>query len=142
MKKENLPKEFQERIDRFNKLFIQGTLNTENPRNFEEDNLFEYEMLCMTEAVKLIEFIKDEYTYRALLTESGAKSFYEFIQFLVDKGLKLDGEHTGNTMRQSFSLALCYITRPDLIPYMHGSLSPLVGDSGYYDDRSDMPTSI
>ena len=39
MKKEDLPKEFQERIDRFNKLFIQGTLNTDNPHNFEEDSL-------------------------------------------------------------------------------------------------------
>lgn len=139
MKKEDLPKEFQERIDRFNKLFIQGTSNTENPHNFEEDSLFEYEMFCMKEALKIVEFIKDKETYEALLAESGTKSFYEFIEFLKDKGLQLDDGHSGNTMGQSFSLAQCYITRPDLIPYMHGSLAPLVGDSGYHDDRSDIP---
>lgn len=139
MKKENLPKEFQERIERFNKLFIKGTLNTENPHNFEEDDLFEYEMYCMTEAMKLVEFIKDEDTYDALLTEAGTKSLYELTEFLKDKGLKLDDGHTGNTMGSSFSLFLCYIKRPDLVPYMHGSLSALVGDAGYYDDRSDLP---
>ena len=139
MNKEDLPKEFQERIDRFNKLFIQGTLNTENPHNFEEDKLFEYEMFCMTEAVKIIEFIKDKDTYKALLTEAGTKSLFEFVEFLENKGLKLDAGHSGNTMKQSFTLVLCYINRPDLVPYMHGSLAPLVGDSGYYDDRSDMP---
>lgn len=139
MNKEDLPKEFQERIDRFNKLFIQGTLDTENPHNFEEDELFEYEMLCMKEALKIVEFIKDKDTYEELLAESGTESSYEFIKFLKDKGLQLDDGHSGNSMGQSFSLARCYITRPDLIPYMHGSLAPLVGDSGYYDDRSDIP---
>ncbi len=139
MKKENLPKEFQERIDRFNKLFIQGTLDTENPHNFEEDELFEYEMYCMSEAMKLVEFIKDEDTYNALLTEADTKSLYELIEFLKGKGLKLDDGHTGNTMGSSFSLFLCYIKKPDLIPYMHGSLASLVGDVGYYDDRSDLP---
>ena len=139
MKKENLPKEFQERIDRFNKLFIQGTLDTENPHNFEEDELFEYEMLCMKEALKIVEFIKDKETYEALLAESGTNSFYEFSKFLKDKGLQLDDGHSGNTLGQSFSLARCYITRPDLIPYMHGSLALLVGDKGYHDDRSDIP---
>lgn len=139
MKKEDLPKEFQERIDRFNKLFIQGTLNTENPHNFEEDSLFEYEMFCIKEALKIVEIIKDKETYEALLAESGTKSFYKFTKFLKDKGLQLDDGHSGNTIGQCFSLALCYITRPDLIPYMHGSLAPLVGDSGYYDDRSDIP---
>lgn len=139
MKKENLPKEFQERIDRFNKLFIQGTLDTENPHNFEEDELFEYEMYCMSETMKLVEFIKDEDTYNALLTEADTKSLYELIEFLKGKGLKLDDGHTGNTMGSSFSLFLCYIKKPDLIPYMHGSLASLVGDAGYYDDRSDLP---
>ena len=139
MKKENLPKEFQERIDRFNKLFIQGTLDTENPHNFEEDKLFEYEMFCMTEAIKIAEFVKDNDTYDALSAESNTKSFYEFIEFLKDKGLKLDDGHSGNTMGSSFSLFLCYITKPELVPYMHGSLASLVGDSGYYDDRSDIP---
>lgn len=139
MKKENLPKEFQERIERFNKLFIKGTLDTENPHNFEEDELFEYEMFCMTEAMKFAEFIKDEDTYDALLTEADTKSSYEFVKFLKDKGLELDDGHSGNTMGSSFSLFLCYIKRPDLVPYMHGSLASLVGDAGYYDDRSDLP---
>lgn len=29
--------------------------------------------------------------------------------------------------------------RPELVPYMHGCLAQLVGDEGYYDDRSDVP---
>ena len=139
MKKENLPKEFQERIDRFNNLFIQGTLNTENPHNFEEDDLFEYEMFCMKEALKIAELIKDKETYEALLAESGVETLSEFIEFLKNKGLELDEGHSGNTVGQSFTIARCYITRPELVPYMHGSLAPLVGDDGYYDDRSDIP---
>lgn len=142
MKKEDLPKEFQERIERFNRLFSEGTKDTNNPHNFEEDDLFKYEIFCIEEAIKITEFIKDKETYESLLEKSTTKSFYEFVESLKEKGLQLDDGHSGNTMRQSFSLAGCYLTVPELIPYMHGSLAPLVGDAGYHDDRSDLPKHI
>ena len=39
----------------------------------------------------------------------------------------------------SWRLFECYKIRPDWIPYMHGCLATLIGDEGYYDDRSDIP---
>ena len=39
----------------------------------------------------------------------------------------------------SWRLFKCYKVHPDMVPYMHGCLAPLVGDEGYYDDRSDIP---
>lgn len=142
MKKEDLPQLFQDRIERFNRLFLEETKDTDNPHNFEESNLYEYEMFCIEEALKIIEFIKDKETYDSLLEKSTTKSFYEFVEFLKEKGIQLDDGHSGNTMSQSFSLAECYLTIPELTPYMHGSLAALVGDSGYYDDRSDLPKHI
>lgn len=48
-------------------------------------------------------------------------------------------EHSGNTMGMSWLLYRTYLFSPELVPYMHGSLAPLIGDEGYYDDRSDLP---
>ena len=39
--KEQLPKEFQDRIERFNRLFSKGA-----GHSFEEDDLYQYEMHC------------------------------------------------------------------------------------------------
>lgn len=39
----------------------------------------------------------------------------------------------------SWLLFRTYRERPELVPYMHGCLAQLVGDEGYYDDRSDVP---
>ena len=76
-----LPKEFKERIDRFNRLFVKGTENTENPHNFEQDELYKYEMYCIDEAVNLINFFKTDEIWNALVAESKAKTTYDFVEF-------------------------------------------------------------
>lgn len=57
MKKEDLPQLFQDRIERFNRLFLEGTKDTDNPHNFEESNLYEYELMCMKDALNFIKII-------------------------------------------------------------------------------------
>lgn len=51
--KESLPKEFQERIERFNRLFIEAGNGT-----FEENDLFDYEMACIKQALSFLSFSK------------------------------------------------------------------------------------
>ena len=134
--KEQLPKEFQDRIERFNRFFKKGT-----DHSFEEDDLYKYEMICIAQALSFINYfkdkpfadifkiIKDEYNCNALL----------FIYDIKDKVPFFDKGHSGNSLGMSWRLFECYKIRPDWIPYMHGCLATLIGDEGYYDDRSDIP---
>lgn len=137
--KEQLPKEFQDRIERFNRLFEKGA-----GHSFEEDDLYQYEMKCIAQTLSFIEYfkdkpfadifktIKDEYNHNALL----------FIYDIKDKIPFFDKSHTGNSLAISWRLFECYKIRPDWIPYMHGCLAPLAGDEVYYDDRSDIPKHV
>lgn len=43
-----LPKEFQDRIERFNRLFIKGA-----GHSFEEDTLYKYEMICIAQVSRI-----------------------------------------------------------------------------------------
>ena len=136
LKKEQLPKEFQDRIERFNRFFKKGT-----DHSFEEDDLYKYEMICIAQALSFIDYfknkpfadiskiIKDEYNCNALL----------FIYDIKDKVPFFDKSHNGNSLGMSWRLFECYKICPDWIPYMHGCLANLIGDEGYYDDRSDIP---
>lgn len=137
--KEQLPKEFQDRIERFNRFFKKGT-----DHSFEEDDLYKYEMICIAQALSFIDYfkdkpftdifkiIKDEYNCNALL----------FIYDIKDKVPFFDKGHSGNSLGMSWRLFECYKIHPDWIPYMHGCLANLIGDEGYYDDRSDIPKYI
>lgn len=51
--KEALPKEFQDRIERFNCLFIEAT-----GKSFEEADLYEYEMGCIRQALSFMNTLK------------------------------------------------------------------------------------
>lgn len=137
--KEQLPEEFQDRIERFNRLFEKGA-----GHSFEEDNLYKYEIKCIAQALSFSEYFKDkpykeivktiknEYNYNALL----------FIYDIKDKIPFFDEGHSGNSLGMSWRLFECYKIRPDWIPYMHGCLANLMGDEGYYDNRSDIPKHI
>lgn len=151
MNKEELPKEFIDRIERFNKLFIEGTKNSNNPRSFEEDPLFYYEMLNIEEALKLVKIFKDKDNLKNITREcmkvKGEKyKLIEFIDFLEENyNLQPDKRmlyflKIGTYI--PYNLAICYILFPSLVPYMHGSLSFLVGDERYYDDRLDASTKF
>lgn len=133
MTKKDLSIEYQNRIERFNRLFSEGTKNEKNPKNFEENDLFEYEMYCIEQSLNIAKYLKsiDQDKLKNL-------SHDELYNNMRKKNI-IDGNHTGNTFNSSLMLATCYNEHPHLIPYLHGSLAYLVGDEGYYDDRSDIP---
>jgi hypothetical protein len=138
--REYLPKEFIERIDRFNKLFLESTKDSDNPHNFEEDELFGYELLCMNEAIKFIEIFRNEKTLSRIREEfdkTGSKSIYDFVKFLESKyNLRINKNDSENTICFSYELACVYIISPFLIPFLEGALSDLVGNEKYYDNRN------
>ena len=134
--KEQLPKEFQDRIERFNRLFKKGT-----DHSFEEDDLYKYEMICIAQALSFIDYFKDkpfDDIVKIIKDEYNCNTSL-FIYDIKDKVPFFDKGHSGNSLGMSWRLFECYKIRPDWIPYMHGCLATLIGDKGYYDDRSDIP---
>ena len=134
--KEQLPKEFQDRIERFNRLFIKGA-----GHSFEEDDLYQYEMGCIAQALSFSEYFKDKSFEEIVKTikDKHNNDVYDFIDSIRSKVPFFDEGHSVNSLAMSWKLFACYKIRPDWVPCMHGCLAPLVGDKGYYDDRSDIP---
>ena len=132
--KESLPKEFQERIERFNRLFIKAGNGT-----FEENDLFDYEMACIKQALSFSEFFKEMSLEECKAFYEKYPSLFELIEAIKDKLPYYDKGHSGNSMSMSWMLYRCYKEKPELVPYMHGCLAQLVGDEGYHDNRSDVP---
>lgn len=134
--KEQLPKEFQDRIERFNRLFRKGA-----GHSFEEDDLYEYEMTCIAQALSFSEYFKDksyDEIYKTVKNKYNG-SVWSFMEDIKSKVPFFDEGHSGNSLAMSWELFKCYKLHPDWIPYMHGCLARLAGDEGYYDDRSDIP---
>lgn len=156
----DLPEAFQKRIKRFSDLFEKAG------ESFEEDSLFNYEMNCLRQAIAFLDVIptrekfeeeikecKDQFNPEKYewetdedfqkRVEEGPK-LYNFIDFLTDKypELWIDGGHSGNSMGFSFFIFKAYLLDPKYVIYSHGALSPLVGDEGYHDDRSDIPEDL
>lgn len=171
MELEKLPEPFKKRIDRFNKLFINGT---EDHHDFEHDldydgtpALFTYEMFCIESALGFAEFLPTKEHFETFLDKCNQEFTHnppekydwestEDYTRRINKGPNLynivqqfckeypnnninEDKHSGNTMHMSWILFKCYLYNPEWIPYMHGALSYLIGDAGYYDDRSDIP---
>lgn len=136
LKKEELPKEFQDRIERFNRLFNTGT-----DHSFEEDGLYQYEMGCIAQALSFSEYFKDKSFEEITKTikDKYNNDMYDFIEDIKSKVPFFDEGHSGNSLGMSWRLFTCYKAHPNMVPYMHGCLAILVGDEGYYDDRSDIP---
>lgn len=95
--KETLPVEFQNRIERFNRLFSAAT-----DHSFEEDDLFEYEMLCIKQALSFSEFFQDfgDEQYQDFLKQY--ESLYDLVDAIKDKLQFFDNGHTGNSMSMSW----------------------------------------
>ena len=144
MNKKDFPQLFQDRIERMNKLFLEGTKNTDNPHNFEEDPLYDYEEFCMLESLKFIKVFKDKATYTEIGKNFAKKypknpTIHDFIEHLNKKyTLKLSSDHSSNSIVMALRFAQIYIMMPEKFIYMHGALVSLVGDEGYYDDREDV----
>lgn len=134
--KEQLPKEFQDRIERFNRLFSKGA-----GHSFEEDDLYQYEMGCIAQALSFSEYFKDKSFEEITKTikDKHNNDVYDFIDDIKSNVPFFDEGHSGNSLAMSWRLFECYKVHPNMVPYMHGCLAPLVGDYGYYDDRSDIP---
>lgn len=134
--KEQLPKEFQDRIERFNRLFSKGA-----GHSFEEDDLYQYEMGCIAQVLSFSEYFKDKPFEEITKTikDKHNNDVYDFIDDIKGNVPFFDEGHSGNSLARSWRLFECYKVYPNMVPYMHGCLAPLVGDDGYYDDRSDIP---
>jgi hypothetical protein len=168
MKVQDLPQPFQDRIARFNRLFQAGTEDHHDfEHHFDDDGkpgLFQYEMFCIETALAFAELLPtkevcnsfiekcaneykpkkydwesdDDYEKRI---ESGP-TISDIITKLCEEYPEnkiREEEHSGNTMGASWMLFRMYLIYPELVPYVHGTLAPLIGDEGYYDDRSDLP---
>lgn len=135
----NLPVEYQDRIKRFDYLFVENA-----GHSFQEDDLFDYEMFVMEESLTLYEHFKDvenidkylEEFKNAFEMENGyAPEISDIVKSIPNFRYS---EHSGNTLSASWLMFITYKTKPHLVKFLHGSLANLVGDKGYYDNREDV----
>ena len=135
----NLPVEYQDRIKRFDYLFVENA-----GHSFQEDDLFNYEMFVMEESLVLYEHFKDvedidkylEEFKNAFKMENGrAPEISDIVKSIPNFRYS---EHSGNTLSASWLMFITYKTKPHLVKFLHGSLANLVGDKGYYDNREDV----
>ena len=105
-------------------------------------SLYDYEKMCIDEARGIAEFITNmggdvKESWEKI--RNGSDDIYEFMKNLSEAGYKMDDGHSGNSAGISILFANSLLFNPDIFPYLHGALASLVGDSGYHDDRSDIP---
>ena len=139
----NLPVEYQDRIKRFDYLFVENA-----GHSFQEDDLFNYEMFVMEESLTLYEHFKDvenidsylEDFKKAFEMENGRSP--EVSDIVKNVPNFRYSEHSGNTLGASWLMFITYKTKPEMVKFLHGSLANLVGDSGYYDNREDVKQYI
>ena len=130
--------------------------NDENEHHFERDpiiqdmwrhqphysSLYDYEKMCIDEAKGIAEFITsmDGYVKENWEKMCGEDSTIgTFVDNIEKAGYKLDEGHSGNSLGMSVLFANSLLFNPEIFQYLHGALASLVGDSGYHDDRSDLP---
>ena len=139
----DLPQEYQDRIKRFDYFFVENA-----GHSFQEDDLFKYEMFVMEESLTLYEHFKDVEDINTYLEEfkvafekeTGKKP--KISDIVKDVPNFRYSEHSGNTLSASWLMFITYKTQPEMVKFLHGSLAPLVGDSGYYDNRKDVKKYI
>ena len=139
----DLPQEYQDRIKRFDYFFVENT-----DHSFQEDDLFKYEMFVMEESLTLYEHFKDIEDFNTYLEEfattfkelTGKKPLiYDIVKDVPNFRCE---EHSGNTLNASWLMFVTYKNKPEMVKFLHGSLAPLVGDEGYYDNREDVKKYI
>ena len=140
---QDLPQEYQDRIERFDYFFVENA-----GHSFQEDSLFDYEMFVMEESLTLYEHFKDvenidkylEEFKNAFELENGrAPEISDIVKTVPNFKLS---EHSGNTLNASWLMFITYKTKPEMVKFLHGSLANLVGDKGYYDNRKDVKQYI
>ena len=140
---QSLPQEYQDRIKRFDYFFVENT-----DHSFQEDDLFKYEMFVMEESLTLYEHFKDVENINTYLEEfktafeeenGRTPGIFDIVENIPNFRYS---EHSGNTLNASWLMFITYKNKPELVKFLHGSLAPLVGDSGYYDNREDVKKYI
>ena len=131
----------------------------ENIKPRYSGGLYHYEMTVINQAESIANFILKKFNELSedLPDELGVDLDYVWDRYAkgsngdyVDaftfvKKMKNDGYnewdegHSGNSGGMAVMFASCLLFKPEIFPYLHGALSPLVGDKGYYDDRKDIP---
>lgn len=135
-----MEKAVKERWDRFDRIFQKAT---GKPFAEADNDLYNYEKSVVDEAQRIARYIIGKGgSWKKWWKKFCGKDndSYSFVQNLQKDGYKdwWDG-HSGNSGSAAVFFARCLFERPDLFQYLHGALSPLVGDKGYHDDRSDLP---
>ncbi|MGN1155695.1 MAG: hypothetical protein ACI4TK_05925 [Agathobacter sp.] len=130
------------RFARFDILFFKTTGGLFS----DSADLYGYEKVVVDEARRIAEYIlKKDGDYKRIWDsfsgEDGTVSV--FVKNLVNDGYEgWDKSHSGNSGAKAVHFANCLLDRSDLFPFLHGAMAELVGDEGYYDDRSDLPNKI
>ena len=143
--KKEIQKAIKDRIKRFNNLW-----KKETGLRFDEDpnDIYEYEMSVINEAENIAYWFMDTYKRKAKqkweeFAEETNKDVCNFIDKIKEEGYDkwYDG-HSGNSGGQAISFAFVLLFQTELFPYMHGALSPMIGDEGYHDNRADVKEAL
>ena len=130
----DLPQEYQDRIKRFDYFFVENA-----GHSFQEDDLFKYEMFVMEQSLVLYDHFKDVEDMNAYLDELQKGSSEKLEIYDIVKNIPgLDKGHSANTLGATWLMFMTYKTHPEMVKFLHGSLAPLVGDEGYFDNREDV----
>ena len=130
----DLPQEYQDRIKRFDYFFVENT-----GHSFQEDDLFKYEMFVMEQSLVLYDHFKNVEDMNAYLDELQKGSSEKLGVYDIVKNIPgLDEGHSVNTLGATWLMFMTYKTHPEMVKFLHGSLAPLVGDEGYFDNREDV----
>lgn len=130
----DLPQEYQDRIKRFDYFFVENA-----GHSFQEDDLFKYEMFVMEQSLVLYDHFKNVEDMNAYLDELQKGSSEKLEIYDIVKNIPgLDKGHSANTLGTTWLMFMTYKTHPEMVKFLHGSLAPLVGDEGYFDNREDV----
>lgn len=130
----DLPQEYQDRIKRFDYFFVENA-----GHSFQEDDLFKYEMFVMEQSLVLYDHFKNVEDINAYLDELQKGSSEKLEIYDIVKNIPgLDKGHSANTLGATWLMFMTYKTHPEMVKFLHGSLAPLVGDEGYFDNREDV----
>ena len=104
--------------------------------HFGHQRTFDYSKRSMYfKDVEDIDAYIEEFT-NAFKKETGEKP--EISDIVKDIPNFRYSEHSGNTLSASWLMFVTYKNKPEMVKFLHGSLAPLVGDNGYYDNREDV----
>lgn len=130
----DLPQEYQDRIKRFDYFFVENA-----GHSFQDDDLFKYEMFVMEQSLVLYDHFKNVEDMNAYLDELQKGSSEKLGVYDIVKNIPgLDEGHSVNTLGATWLMFMTYKTHPEMVKFLHGSLAPLVGDEGYFDNREDV----